>query len=126
MPTLTGSDFATYTVNDTGLAAARAERIIDRAINLLVLYGEDVNIQNMQGTEGSKTLSVSQKKQGAIELVARAIYASFEKNAANNQTASVGGVNISVADLMSNPEVLRSVKEAAQLLRERDWSRAII
>ena len=126
MPTLTGTEFSTYTVNDVGLAAERAEYIIDRAINLIVLYGEDVNIQNMQGTAGSKTLTLSQKKKGAVELVARAIYASFEKNAANNQTASVGSVNISVADLMSNPEVLRSVKEAAQLLRERDWSRAII
>lgn len=40
--------------------------------------------------------------------------------------SDAGGVNVSVADLMSNPEVLRSVKEAAQLLRERDWNRAII
>lgn len=126
MPTLTGSDFATYTVNNTSLTATRAEYILDKAIELLVLYGENINIPNMQGTAGSKTLSVSQKKKAAIEFAARAIYASYEKNAAN-ATPTVSALSLaSNGDLMSNPTVLAAIKEAAHLLREKDWEKAII
>lgn len=126
MPTLSGTEFATYTVNDTTLTATRAEYIIDRAINLIVGYDESISIPNMQGTAGSKSLTVSQKKKGVIEFVARAIYASFEKNASNKPSGSIGQVSYTNADLMSNPAILAAIKEAAYLLRERDWSKSII
>ena len=126
MPTITGSDFATYTVNDPSLSATRAEYILDKAVELIVLFGEDINISNMQGTVGSKSLTVNQKKKAAIEYAARAIYASYEKNAKNTPSGGVGQVTYSNLDLMSNPVVLGAIKEAAQKLRERDWNKSII
>ena len=126
MATLSGSDFATYTVNDASLGATNGEYILDRAINLIVLYGEDINISNPQGTTGSKSLTVSQKTKAAIELAARAIYASYWMNAANKNSAISTLNGTTVGDLMSTPAVLAAIKEAAKLLRERDWSRSII
>lgn len=126
MASLSGSDFALYTVNDAALSPTQAEYIIGKARELLILYGEDVSIPPMQGTVGAKTLTVSDKQKAAIELAARPIYASYYKNAANQQATTTGQISHSNADLMSNPTILTAIKEAARLLRERDWSRSII
>jgi hypothetical protein len=126
MTTVSGAEFATL-IHDTALTATLAEPILIQTIDLIKLYGgEDVSINNLSGTIGSKTATVTEKQRGAIYMAARAIYASFYKNSAT-KTVSLSGINISSqVDLMSNPAVLASIKEAAELLRETDYSRAFI
>lgn len=126
MPTITAASFKAD-INDLDLADTVAESIIDKATDAIMLYASDVTLNEMRGTAGSKTLSVTKKQRAAIYLTARAIYASFYKNAAATQpTTSVGDISGGQTDLMSNPIVLGAIKEAAQLLRERDWTRSII
>jgi hypothetical protein len=89
------------------------------------LYGSDLELSNLDGLAESKTLSVTGKERGAIYMVGRAVYASLFKNASNSNT-QVSAISVNTTDLLSNPVVLNAVKEAANLLRERDWSLSII
>lgn len=123
MVSVTASDFHILmhlTINDISLT--NTENLLDKAIGALNLFGK-LEISQLHGTAESKTLSVNDKTQFAIYLVARAIYYSFYKGITS---ASVEGVSITPLDLMSSPAVLESLKEAARNLRETDWSRAII
>ena len=99
-------------VTDTNL-----EIIIDQAIDLLNLYGAD--LANMTGTAGSKTVGLESKERGAVFAVARAVYYSFYKGVTQ---VGVGALAVSTPDLMSNPNVLRTVREAAHKLTELDVS----
>lgn len=92
---------------------ATLEVILDQAIDLLNLYGAD--LANMTGTAGSKTVGLESKERGAVFHVARAVYYSFYKGV---DSTSVGGMVVSTPDLMSNPNVLRTVREAANKLNE--------
>ncbi len=124
MVTVTGAEFALL-IADTGLSATNAEYILTQTVDLIKLYGgEEVSLSNLSGTAGSKSLSCTEKQRGAIYMAARNIYASIYKNAANTNVG--GAVNISSTDLLSNPTVLASIKEAAILLREVNYSRSII
>lgn len=124
MVTVTGADFAAK-INDSGLTATNAEYILDTTIDQLNLYA-DLELSNLQGTVGSKSLSVTSAQRGAIYFGARAIYASFWKNAAN-ETGGIGALNsANSGDLMSNPVILSAIKEAALILQDLDYSRAII
>jgi len=89
------------------------EAIIDESIDLLNLHGADLS--NMTGTAGSKTVNLDTKEKGAVLLVARAVYYGFYKGL---ESSSVGGLTVGSPDLMSNPNVIRTVKEAARLLTE--------
>lgn len=123
MVSVTAADFHTLmhlTVSDISLI--ETEKILDAGIGGLNNYGK-LEISNLHGTAGSKTLSVDSKTEYAIYLIAHAIYKSFYKGITS---ASVGGISVTTEDLMSNSAVLESLKEAAQNLREMDWSRAII
>jgi hypothetical protein len=102
----------------TDITAANAEKIIDQAIDLLNLYG-NLDLPNMSGTAGAKSVSVESRQRGAILSVARAVYYGFYKGL---ETASAGPVNVSSPDLMSNQSVLASVKEEAELLKDFDIS----
>lgn len=125
MPVITAATFKAD-IDDSDLDDEVAESIIDKATDALMLYASDVTLGDMHGTAGEKTLTVSKKQRAAIYLTARAIYASYYKNAMAEQSVGIGALSVSQADMMSNPVVLGAIKEAAQLLRERDWSRSII
>jgi len=99
-------------VSDTNL-----EIIIDQAIDLLNLYGAD--LANMTGTAGSKSVGLESKERGAVFHVARAVYYSFYKGV---DSATVAALAVSSPDLMSNPNVLRTVREAAHHLTELEVS----
>jgi len=101
------------TLVDASLAVATAEAIIDNAINELNLYGDGVDLPNMTGTSGSKTLSVESKEAGAILKVAKAIY--FRDYKGPTQV-TLGGVS------MNTQRVEDVVKECAQRLKEIEVS----
>lgn len=124
MVSITGSDFAAK-INDSDLTATQSEYLIDTAVDWINLVGVDLELANMSGAAGSKTLSATSNQRGIIYFAARAIYASFWKNA-GNQNVNVGGIGLTNMDLMSNPVVLNVIREAANKLHEADWSRAII
>jgi hypothetical protein len=105
------------------LADETAEQIIDTSVDLLNLYGQ-LDMSNMSGTAGAKTLNVMSQQKAAIMLVARAIYYSFYKGLSS---ASISGISLaSTPDLLGNQVILDSVREAARLLREPDYSRAFV
>ena len=124
MVTITGSDFKGL-IQDASISDTNAEKIVDEAIDLLNLYGEDLDLSNLSGTAGSKTVAVTSKKRGAIYLFARAVYATFWMNA-SNANVGIGGLSVTLGEVMGNPITFGALKEAAQLLRERDWTRSII
>ena len=94
----------------------QAEYILDLAIDTLNLFG--ATLSNMTGeTPGSKTVTLTSKQRGAVFHAARAIYYGFFKEI---KVASTGGVTVSVTDLVSNPEVVKTIKEAAKRLEAKD------
>lgn len=117
MVSITATTFSDL-VNAASLAAAAAEKIIDQAIDLLNLYGDyEETINNMSGSEGSKTLTVEGYERGAILSIARVIYKSFYKD--EGASVGVGGINLSSSDMMMNPDVQRMIKLMSKLLAKR-------
>ena len=122
MPSITASTLSTL-VGNAALAAIDAEAILDQAIDCLNLEG-NLELSNMQGTAGSKTVGATSKERGAILYVARAIYSSFYQNASTS--TSISGMSITITDVLSNPVVAETVQRMARKLHEADWSAAII
>lgn len=115
MVSITGALFNAL-INDAGISDTNAEYILDQAIDLLNLYG-NVDLPNMSGSAGNKTLSVESKQRGAIYLVARAVYYAFFKGI---ETSTAGGLTVATPDLLADPTVVQTVKEAARRLVEVD------
>lgn len=95
-----------------------AEYVLDMAIDLLNIY--DVQLSNMSGTEGSKTMTLTSKERGGVFLVARAVYYSMYQNI---ETASGGGITVSATDLLSNPTVVETVEKVANRLQADNYER---
>jgi hypothetical protein len=111
--TINASTVNTILNLDPAIAAATMEKLIDLAINTLNLFGADLD--NMTGTEGSKSTTVTSKEAGAIYITVRAIKYGFYDSI---KDGSVAGMTISVTDLASNAEVLKTIKEAALMLQK--------
>lgn len=120
MVSVTASTFTNIMPEDDYLTATIAEYIIDRAIDLLNLYGGiDEDMSNMSGAAGSMTLTVEGYERGAIIMVARPIYYAFFKGQIGT-SAGMGPLSSSDSqDLMANPEVRAMIKEAGELLAAR-------
>jgi len=101
-------------LTDSDITDATMETVIDQAIDELNLEG-NLDLPNMGGTAGSKTVSLESRERGAIQRVARAIYYSFYKGI---ETSSVANLTVSSPDLVSDPNVQRAVREAARRLVE--------
>lgn len=112
MGTVTATTLETL-LDASDMTDATTEAIIDQAINLLNLYGAELS--NMGGTAGSKTVSLESKAEGAVIEVARAVYYSFYKGL---DSTTIGGMTVDSPDLLSNPVVQRTLKEAARRLTE--------
>jgi hypothetical protein len=108
-------DSLTSILDDTTIAAATTEEIIDLAIDTLNLFGAD--LPNMSGVAGTKTLGLESKEKGAVLLVARKIYYGFYKGAVN---VGIGGLSVTTPDVLGNASVLNFAKECAGQLLELD------
>ena len=102
---------------------ADVEQILDMAVDCLNLYGQ-LDMSNMAGTAGSKTLNLTSQQKAAVFIVARAIYYGFYLRLSSG---SVGGLTVTTpSDLMANIVVSESLHEAARLLMEPEYSRAFL
>ena len=121
-------------VPDANLTAAVAEDILDRAINKIVLYGKgNVNLRNLEGTSGTKSLTLSQQEHAGILSVSVAIFAKDYKAAGSGSSSdsfSVPGVSQSSSNSLAvglgygDPDdIAAEVAHQLQLL-EVDWSEA--
>jgi len=90
-----------------------AEKILDLTIDALNLFG-NLEMSNMAGTAGSKTVNLSSSQKAAVFIVARAIYYGFYKEL---DVSNVGGVNMTTNDLMKDPETIKLIKDCAEKLR---------
>jgi len=113
MVSISAVDLDTILNLSSAVDAENLEAILDLAIDNLNLYG--AAITNMTGDAGEKTVTVTSKEKAAIFIASRAIYHGFYDRITN---ATVGGLAVSNTDLMSNPEVLKTIKEAAHRLEQ--------
>ena len=110
-------------LNQPSLSATDAEKLLDLSVDCLNLYGQ-LDMSNMAGTAGAKTLNITSQQRAAIMLVARAIYFAFYRGLGSLSLHGIAMTNPS--DLLSNSVVQDSVREAARLLQESDFSRAFL
>lgn len=104
---------------DTAFDDATMENIIDEAINLLNLFGT-IDLPNMVGVAGSKTVGLSSPQQGAVVMVTKTIYKEFYEDDEGSMT--LGGVAISAPAMLGNSQIMKNVKESARLLYRRENS----
>lgn len=97
--------------------ATDQEEMVDAAIDQLNLAGAPT-IPNMAGTVGAKTVTLTSKQRGAVLFVARAVYASYNKNPEATSSDSTGQASLSQMDMMSNSNVLNAIQTAAKNLRD--------
>ena len=84
----------THLVNDTSIAPATAEEIIDQAINILNTYG--CSLSNMTGVAGAKTLTVTSAEAGAVIAVAVEIYSQYYvSSGASSNSYGLGPLSVS-------------------------------
>ena len=109
---------------DTEITAEQAESLIDHAINKIIGYGRgQIAISNMQGTAGSKSLTVTQEEAGFIIEVASAIYKKdFSLSGNQSESVTLGPAsysNSSGSSMSSGGRTPNDIaKEAAMYLRE--------
>lgn len=117
MAAVTGEDWRNV-MNLAGVSDTDAEYILDMAIDLLNVY--DVQLDNMAGLAGAKTVTLTSKQRGGVFLVARTIYYAMYKNV---QAIGIGGLTVSASDLLSNATVVKTVKEVANRLCSDNYTR---
>ena len=124
MPTVTGQYMKDILALNapSDITVTDMEKIVDTAIAALNLYG-GLQLAQMGGTAGTKTFGCDIPTQGAVLIASRAIYYGFFERI---KTASLSGLTLGVADLMSNPIVVKTIRDAATQLVQKDWYRAII
>jgi hypothetical protein len=98
------------------------EKLLDLAIDCINILG-DVEIGDLQGTAGSKTITVSDKERFVIFAAARIIYWGFHQQLG---TAGVGPLQVTVPDVMGNSTTWQALKDIAEKLHETDWSEAFL
>ena len=112
MPTITGADFKLL-INDTSISDTNAEIQLDQAISSLNIFLGDNTISNLGGAAGSKTLSVSSKQKGAVQLVAQAIYNNVYKGIEN---VGVGGLTVTTFNFVNTSNFINYVAAIAEKL----------
>ena len=117
MAAITASTMTTL-LHLSGFTEATMEEIIDTAIDILNLFGKGmVDLPNLGGTSGSKTVTLESSQAGAVKLVARAIYHGFYKGI---DTQAIQSLTLSASDVLGNPTVMAAIREAAELLKDVD------
>jgi hypothetical protein len=105
--------FVKKTMNLPAIANDVIENLVEVSVDVLNLFAGAGTISNMSGTAGTKTLSLSSEKRGALMLVVRAAYYGFYKDLTGK---TVGEVSFSPTDLLSNTNVLNTIQLAAARL----------
>jgi len=100
--------------DDSDIADATVESLVDAVIDELNLHG--LTLDNMAGTAGSKTITLTSSEKAAVRRIFRVMYASWHKNAAANASVNVGAIGLAVPDLISRPEVQAMINQTASLL----------
>ena len=115
-------DSLTTLVQDTTIADANAEEIIDQAINILNTYGADIT--NMTGTAGSKTWNGESKEKGAILSLAMEIYQYYKTSGSSSESSSISGLSYSVSSATGGSlgRIHEVAKSLAEQLKEMDVS----
>ena len=98
---------------DASFDDATMENLIDQSIDMTNLYG-NLDLSNMSGTAGSKTVELTTHEKGAVVTIVRTVYNAFYENSEGSM--SVSGITISSPDLMGNPTVVNTIKEVSRLL----------
>jgi len=121
LTTLTGSD-TFFTNIDSTYTATKWEADIDQAIDTLNVYGKPygIEIPNMTGTAGSKTVNVTSAEAGAIRAVASAIYAQSKQSGSQSNAFGIGAISGSSSSGTGMGSVENVAKEMAEYLRELD------
>ena len=115
MASVTAEDF--INVMNIDDSATNMEYVLDLAIDTLNLYGAEA-IDNMSGDAGSKTVTLTSRQRGGVFHLARVIYHEFFKH---KKSVNVGGVTLTVTDLLSNPTVMSAVEKIAKKLSTVDF-----
>lgn len=122
MTSVSGQDFINVMDLPAEFTKTHAEYVLDLAIDTLNLFG--ATLPNMNGGDaGSKTVDLTSKQRGAVFYAARAIYYAFFKEI---EATALADIAVSVTDLASNPEVLKTIKEAAKRLEAKDSGIAFV
>ena len=123
MATLTADEWQSLMdIADADVSNTIVEYILNTAIDTANALGNSlgVEITNMTGsTAGSKTWSGTSAEKGVILNVARLIYYGFYQDL---EQATLAGITVIPADILSNPNNLNFVKELVMNLREIDVS----
>lgn len=124
MTSYTYADFhALMNVTVSDISAINVEKLLDLSIGCLNLHGQ-LDMSVMSGTAGAKTLNLTSQQWAAVMLAARAIYYGFYKGLDSATVSSISTTN--PADLLGNMVILESVREAARLLQEPEYSGAFL
>lgn len=116
MASVTATDW--INVMNLDITETQGEYILDTAIDLLNIY--DVQLSNMSGTAGSKTVTLTSKERGGVFLIARIIYHSFFKDI---DSSSGPGYSESRRDIMGDPVIMATAEKIANRLQADDYER---
>jgi hypothetical protein len=125
MATLTGADFITIMnlSDDTSFDAETAEEILDAAINKLnrYLYRYGLEISNLTGTAGSKTLTLEGREKDAVLTIASLIYLkNYKTSGSQSESASLGPASMSTSMSTTSMNVEETARQVADELRDHD------
>jgi hypothetical protein len=125
MATITGAEFISLMnlSDDTDFTATNAEIIIDAAIDKLNLYLHryDLELSNMTGTAGSKTLTVESREKAAIITVASCIYLkNYKSSGSSSESVSLGPASHSTSTSTSVGDIEDVAGNAAKELKDHD------
>lgn len=133
MATITGTEFKAILnlASDTAFSTTNAEYTLDQAINTLNLYlaQYDMEIPNLTGIAGAKTLTVDTKTKAAVYLVAGAAYSNFFKasgSGSSSTSTTLGPLSTSQSASSSSStgagtttNVQAIAREAAAMLKDQ-------
>ena len=114
--TISGSTAQTQ-FNDSTTSTTIWETLIDGGINLLNTFG--ANINNLSGTIGSKSVTLTSAQAGAVMTMTQQIYSKHYKNATgSNAVASTIGLTYN-----NDGQLLSFARQLAWQLSARSFTR---
>jgi hypothetical protein len=115
-------DSLTTLVHDSAITAADAEALIDHAVNQINLYGKNLDLPNMVGVAGTKTLSCDSREAAAILAVAVVVYSqNYKQSGSQSGSFGIGPLSLSSSSSGSGTSSIENLaKDMADYLMELD------